>query len=110
MGTKEVCCKLFSTASECLLDISRASLYSASIAQPDSTAEDRKAHSLALADAYRLAAISSELGSGNRTVDDLDDYDLEVAARNGLAESFLRNPEGIDLSPQSVWRLARSGL
>ncbi len=94
MGTKEVCRKLFSTASDCLLDISRTALTVASTVQPDSSAEDRQAHSLALADAYRLAAIAAELGSSSRTVDDLDDYDLEVAARHGLAESDLRPAVG----------------
>jgi hypothetical protein len=64
--------------------------------QPDSTAEDRRAHALALADAYRLAAVVAEIGSGNRTVYDLSTYDLAVAARHNISEADLRNPEGID--------------
>ena len=89
MSTSEVCRKLFENTSEVLLDLSLTALSVAKEAQPDSTDEDRQAHSIAMADAYRTAAIGAELGSGVRKVSDLSEYDLAVLVRHGVPRSTL---------------------
>ena len=89
MSTNEVCRKLFDVTSDALFDLIQGALKTASLVQPDSTVEDRQAHSMAMADAFRQMAIAAELGTGVRKVSDLSDYDLAVLARHGTSHSDL---------------------
>ncbi len=79
---------MFDVTSNALFDLCQTAIEVVQVLQPDSTVEDRQAHSMAIADAFRQGAIAAELGSGVRKTSDLSDYDLAVLARHVTAPPY----------------------